>query len=206
MIGLFRLESDFDDFYDDISDDNSKIVYYRIRENISRVDDLNFLKSLGIKTVNFGPFKKFGQDTKQFVVYTNQFLHDSLGKHIYTFDEVSIQYNTSLLAEFIENTQGYTIKYLQIGERRFRLVFYNPDFLHTLNEGQLIAFDELPKQYNYAIGLPIYSIDYVSTSSEMVAIDFNRVQKLDKIGVDKYIAAEDVATEVKNALIAYNKV
>ena len=87
---MFRLESDFDDFYDDISDDNSKIVYYRIRENISRVDDLNFLKSLGIKTVNFGPFKKFGQDTKQFVVYTNQFLHDSLGKHIYTFDEVSV--------------------------------------------------------------------------------------------------------------------
>lgn len=203
---MFKLNSDFKDFYDDMLDNSSKITYNRVRgQEISRVDDLNFLKSVGIKTVKFGPFRNFGLDTKRFVVYTNQFLHDSLGKHIYTFEEVSLQYNNNLLAEFIENTQGYTVKYLQIGERRFRLMFHNPDFDKTLTEGKLVNFDELPRQYNYGIGLPIYSIDYISTGSEMLAIDFNRVQKLDTIGVKEFMSADEIIIEIKNALIAYNK-
>lgn len=202
--GLFKLESDFTDYYDYLCDDTSSVVYHRDRKNISRIDDLNFLKSLGIKTVKIGPFKQFDPSFEKLVVYTDPYLHDCLGKHIYTFDDVSLQYRANLVAEFIQGSNGYTFKYLQIGERRFKITLYNPDYQTVLSEGRLVNFEELPKQYNYSIGLPIYSIDYVPTNFGMIAVDFNRVQSLIKIDIDKYLSAEEVLVEIKKALLTYN--
>ena len=205
---MFRLETDFKDYYDHCFDKEGSSVYRRFIEagRMDRVDALNFLSTHGIKTVNFGPFRKFaGEPNRKFVVYTNPSLHDFRGKHIYTFNEVQSQYQNYLVSEFLEEFNGYTVKYLQVGERRFRMMFYNANFKDELKEGVCVAFEELPRQYNYAIGLPIYSIDYISNSSEMVAVDFNEVQRLNTIGIDKVMSPEDVATEVKNALIAYNK-
>lgn len=203
---MFNLASDFTDFYDDCCDSNSVIVYNRFRnQGMSRGEALNYLKNNGIKTVNFGPFTKFGSSTDKLVVYTNPSLHNFAGKQIHTFNEVALQYTNYMMAEFLEVYGGYTVKYLQIGERRFRMMFFNPEYKNKLIEGSMVAVEELPKQYNYAIGLPIYSIDYISNGVEMVAIDFNEVQQLDKIGVNNLITAENVAMEVRNALITYNK-
>lgn len=203
---MFKLDSDFSDYYDIYADDKSSIVYKRFRTSEeSRGKNLRYLSNNGIKTVNFGTFRQFGPSTKKFVVYTNPFQHDFLGKHIYSFNEVQEQYSNYIVSEFLEESNGYTVKYLQIGERRFRLMFFNPDYKEKLLEGNMVAIEELPKQYNYAIGLPIYSIDYISNGVEMLAIDFNDVQRLNTIGMDKIISAEDVAIEVKKALVAYNK-
>lgn len=205
-MNLFRLESDFEDYYDCCQIDSSPLIYRRFNsERHDRSEALSFLKNNGIKTVNFGPFRNFGKNIKNFVVYTNPSLHNFLGKHIYSYNEVQSQYRNYLVSEFLDNYGGYTVKYLQIGERRFRLMFFNPDYKTKLIEGSMVAIEELPRQYNYAIGLPIYSIDYISNGVEMVAIDFNEVQRLNTIGINNLISAEDVATEVKNALIAYNK-
>lgn len=203
---MFRLESDFTDYYDSVINPDSKLVYKRKRLTFNtRVDELLYLRNNGIKTVQFGPLGKFPSSVKKLIVYTNPSLHNFKGKHIYTYDEVASQYTNYMVAEFLEPCNGYTVKYLQIGERRFRLMFFNPNFEDTLTEGKLITFDELPRQYNYAIGLPIYSIDYVSNGTEMVAVDFNEVQQLNTIGIDKIIKPEDVAAEVYKSLLAYNK-
>lgn len=110
------------------------------------------------------------------------------------------------MAEFLDKSGGYTIKYLQVGQRRFNLMFYNPDYMDKLVEGSLVKIEELPKQYNYAIGVPIFSIDYISNGVEMIAVDFNTTQSLISIGLDKVIPASDVAREIRDALVAYNKV
>ena len=40
----------------------------------------------------------------------------------------------------------------------------------------------------------------------MIAVDFNTTQSLISIGLDKVIPASDVAREIRDALVAYNKV
>lgn len=203
---VIKVESDFSDYYDELSSDNTTIVYKRFKsQSMSRAEALTYLKNNGINTVKYGPFIKFTGETKKFVVYTNQASHDFKGKLICTFDKVASEYSNYLVSEFLSSSNGLTIKYLQIGERRFRMMFSNPEFEETLKEGSLVQFDELPKGYNHAIGLPIYSIDYISNGLEMLAIDFNQVQNLQKIGIDKIITADEVITQVENALIAYNK-
>lgn len=203
---MFRLDADFSDYYDSLTDVKSSIVYKRKRELFNgRGSELLFLKNNGIKTVEFGHFIRVLSRSNKFVVYTNPLLHDFRGKHIYDSEDVAGHYSNCVVAEFLEQSNGYTVKYLQVGERRFRLMFYNPNYLTQLCEGTLIALEELPRQFNYAVGLPIYSIDYISNGVEMVAVDFNEVQNLSKIGMDAVMKPDEVVTEVKRALLAYNK-
>ncbi len=207
MGSVLRLESDFTDYYDGYFSNNASSVYKRLQNNgKTRADQLNYLKSIGIKTVDFGPYSKMcSKRDSKFVVYTDPYLHEFAGKHIYSEGEVKNFYKNYLLAEFLSSSNGYTVKYLQIGERRFRMWMYNPDFMSTLVEGTCVAMEELPRQYNYLIGLPIFSIDYVSNGIEMVAIDFNEVQNLQKLGIHTFMSPEEVVREVENALMTYNK-
>lgn len=202
---MFKLNTDFKDYYDGCLSEDNSVVYNRLSKQVmSRGEALHYLNNNGIKTVKFGPVSKFiGQS--HIVVYTNPMLHNFLGKHIYSYNEANGQYRNCLASEFLINSKGCTVKYLQVGERRFRMMFQNDEYKTKLMEGKLVALDELPRQYNYAIGLPIYSIDYVSNGGEMVAVDFNEVQQLDRIGFQSVMNAEDVADEIKRALVAYNK-
>lgn len=203
---MLLIKSDFKDFYDTASDTNGNIVYNRFRsKDTSRADELLFLKQNGIKTVEFGPLSKFGPNTPNYIVYTNPSLHSFKGKKICTYNDVIQQYSNYLVAEFIRESGGYTVKYLQVGERRFRITMYNPNFCTTLEEGNILSIDELNKQYNYAIGLPIYSIDYISNGQEMLAIDFNTVQSLSRINFQLVMSPDEICKEIEGALIAYNK-
>lgn len=201
---MLKLNTDFEDFYDAELSSLSGIEYNRFKgSTVSRGEELNWLNRIGIKTVKFGAASSFIPATKQVVVYTNPFLHDFKGKSIYNFDEY--RGSNYLIAEFLADSLGYTVKYLQVGERRFKLMLYNKDFRTKLSEGVLVSCEELPKQYNYSMGIPIYSIDYVSNGHEMLAVDFNRVQNLKKLGMENVMKASEVALEVRKALIEYNK-
>lgn len=204
---MIKLNSDFTDFYDGLCSLDNGILYNRIRNtDRSRAEDLMILKSNGIKTVKFGTIHKIGRTpSNKLVVYTNPSQHDFMGKHIYSINDVICNYSNNIVSEFIENYCGYTAKYLQIGKRRFRLMFFNKKYKDELVEGDLVAVEKLPEQYNYSFGLPIYSIDYISNGLEMLAVDFNTVQCLSSIGMDKIIKAEDVVKEIEMALLAYNK-
>lgn len=205
---MINIQSDFIDYYDHLSNDSSLVVYNRYRNTgVTRAEDLKYLRNHGILTVSCGTARQvIRPDVKKLVVYTNPALHEFRGKQIYSSYDVASQYSNYVVSEFLEGYCGYTVKYLQIGSRRFRLVFSNPDYKEQLIEGNMVAMEELPRQYNYAFGLPIYSIDYVSNGCEMFAVDFNTVQNLASIGMDNILKANDVVKEVENALIAYNKV
>ena len=203
---MFKLDSDFTDFYDKSINPEAQLVYHRLRKIKARGKELAYLRNNGISTVEFGPFNRFSSDTKKLVVYTNPSLHNFLGKHIYSYDEVRLSYSNCVVSKFLDKCDGYTIKYLQVGKRRFRLMFHNPNYNDTLMEGDLVSIDEMEPSYNYPIGLPIYSIDYISDGREMQAVDFNEVQNLGQLGMDKYISAEEVVAEIHAALLAYNKI
>ena len=124
---MLRLESDFTDYYDGCFSNNASSMYKRLQHNgKTRADQLNYLKSIGIKTVDFGPYSKMcSKRDSKFVVYTDPYLHEFAGKHIYSEGEVKNFYKNYLLAEFLSSSNGYTVKYLQIGERRFRQFLKN---------------------------------------------------------------------------------
>ena len=96
---MLRLESDFTDYYDGYFNSNATSVYKRLKNNgKTRAEQLNYLKSIGIKTVEFGPYSKMCNKTQsRFVVYTDPYLHDFAGKHIYTLGEVRNFYTNYLL-------------------------------------------------------------------------------------------------------------
>ena len=79
---MIALKSTFSDYYDIAAKSNSEIVYNRVRQGKGRAAQLNYLKGLGIKTVDFGPLTKFNPDSGKLVVYTNTLSHDFQGKRI----------------------------------------------------------------------------------------------------------------------------
>jgi hypothetical protein len=66
--------------------------------------------------------------------------------------------------------------------------------------------DEIQPDYNYLLGLPIYSIDYISTPYGLLATDLNTTQDLSSLGVQNIIQPYDIIKEIYNALIKYGKV
>ena len=203
---MIQIRSDFTDYYDVLSNPNSNLIYNRFKQNsMSRGEALRFLRKYGIKTLNFGSVRTFNPlETPRLVVYTNQNSHDFLGKRVCTYDEAISQYGNCAASEFIES-DGRTLKYLQIGSRRFRLLFHNSEaYRGILREGDLIAYEELPRQYNFTLRLPIYSIDYIGKNNDMIAVDFNEVQKLSSIGVQGIITEREVIEEIYASLINYH--
>lgn len=200
-----RIDSDFHDFYDKLSTEGSLIKYRRyLSECKQRGVALKYLRSLGIKTIELKQASNFIPSDGNLVVYTNPMLHNGMGKQIMTVDDAQRRYANYAASIYIQSDNLITVKYLQIGKRRFNL-YYRKKELVTLDTGELISVQEISSEYNRLIALPIYSIDYIPINNEMVAIDFNEVQRLDKLGVEKYMRAEDIIEEVRESILIYNK-
>lgn len=204
MSGLC-IKSDYTDFYDALSNNNSIITYNRyLSQCRQRGSALKYLRGLGIKTLDIKQVNQFFRGDGPIVVYKDPMGHGGNGKDIMTVDEAMQSYSNCVASNYY-NTDGFTIKYLQIGKRRFSLCFKKNE-IETLDMGTLVDIKEISSEYNRLIGLPIFSIDYISNGREMIATDFNEVENLHKLGMDKYISASDVITEIIDALTVYNKI
>jgi serine/threonine protein kinase len=199
------IKSDFSDFYDELHNEKSNFIYNRfLSECKQRGTALKYLRSIGIKTIDIKPVNTYFSTDGKIVVYTNPKGHNSNGKKIMSVDDAVIQYNNCIASKYIESND-ITVKYLQIGKRRFTL-YFKKDSQYTLELGQLVDISEAPSDYNRLIGLPIFSIDYIAIDNEMVATDFNEVENLQRIGIDKVLGKENVIEEIRGALITYNKI
>ena len=184
MSGLC-IKSDYTDFYDVLSNNNSIITYNRyLSQCKQRGSALKYLRSLGIKTINIKQVNQFFRGDGPIVVYKNPMGHHGDGKEIMTVDE-ALQYHGNCVASSYYETDGFTIKYLQIGKRRFSLCF-KKDKTETLKIGTLV--------------------DIISNGHEMIATDFNEVEDLHRLGMDRYLDSNIVITEVIDALTVYNKI
>ena len=199
------IKSDFTDFYDKLGDNTSPIVYNRfLNQSKQRGASLKYLRSIGIRTLELQQVNNFFRGDGPIVVYTDPKAHHGQGKKIMSVDEAMQTYGNCIASNYY-NTDGLTIKYLQIGKRRFTLCF-KKDETYTLDTGKLISVSESEPEYNRLIGLPIYSIDYISNGQVMIATDFNEVEDLKSLGMDNYISADDVIREITESLIVYNKI
>lgn len=197
-------DSIFRDFYDNEFNNKSKLIYNRVRKLFkNRMEELSFLESKHIKTVNFGSLYSVGIHDR-YVVYTDITSHNFEGKRIENYSTVVNIYSNFLLSEFLDESQGYMIKYLQVGRRRFRILYYNERYNNLLVNGKMIDVQELEASYNDNIALPIYSIDFVSKGMEMIAVDFNEIENLSKIGADKFLSSEEVIEELYKAILRYS--
>lgn len=204
MSGLC-IKSDYTDFYDVLSNNNSIITYNRyLSQCKQRGSALKYLRSLGIKTLDIKQVNQFFRGDGPIVVYKDPMGHHGNGKAIMSVDE-AMQYYSNCVASNYYNKDGFTIKYLQIGKRRFSLCFKKNE-AETLDVGTLIDIKENTSEFNRLIGLPIFSIDYISNGCEMIATDFNEVENLHNINMDRYLDSNTVITEIIDALTVYNKI
>jgi len=199
-----KIVSNFSDYYDSLSDNNG-MVYKRFMSEEQRGLILKRLRGINVKTIEVKAVKEFDNSAEYLVVYTDPKLHNSLGKRVVPLAEARVMYANQLASKYYIEANGVTIKFLQVGSRRFKVTLKN-DFNFTLNEGRLIDIVELSPEYNFAVMHPIFSIDYINSGKEMLAIDFNNVQSLERLNFENVMNAEQVVYEIKKALVKYNKV
>lgn len=191
------IKSDFKDFYDDACSNNG-ILYKRfLSECMQRGKALRYLQDIGVRTIQLNQVSSISRfDTEKVVVYTDIMKHESKGKSIMTLDEAREMYPNHLASIYYSNTNGITLKYLQIGVKRFRL-WYKKD-IESLDKGTLYNIEILEDYNSRAINLPIYSIDYIITSDGALATDLNEVQNLEKINMQNYISSDEVVKQILN--------
>lgn len=200
-----RINSDFTDFYDKLSKEDSLVTYSRYLSDCKqRGIALGYLRSLGVKTIDIHPVNSFTIFDGNIVVYTNPMSHGGAGKKIMTVTAAQRSYLNCIASKYIEAPDPISIKYLQIGKRRINIYFRKTE-RYTLDPGDIIDIQEMNPEYNRLIALPIYSIDYISDGGEMRATDFNEVQKLDKLNLNGYISEREIIQEIRDSILIYNK-
>ena len=201
------IKSDFKDYYDIAGADKpeNKVEYIRLMSDVpGKVAELKKIHKLGNQTIKIEPINRISTDVKKVIVYNDIKGHRGNGKALMSLSDANMLYPNKLGTEYFESNSGITYKILTVGKRRFRCILKNVDYL---TEKEVISIDELSEGYNYQIALPIYSLDYVKNhSNQMVIADFNTVQRLDYLGMEKYMTPQDVVDEIYRALIAYNKI
>ena len=204
-MGKLKLISDYCDYYDDLCSDDSVLVYKRnLSETLTRGSALNLLRSKGIATIEVKSVSEFNRFDGNLVVYKDINGHHGNGKEVMSVDYAKQIYPTSLASKYIYSEPNIAVKILQVGKRRFKLVYKNEPF--SLVNGTLESIEELQSEYSYGLPYPIFSIDYICDNNKMLATDFNQVENLHLLNVEHILDAETVVNEIGQALLAYNKV
>lgn len=201
-----RIISDFEDYYDKYFEENIKeeyagedICFVRKRAYVNKVLELKALKDIGIPVINIEPINKiFNVNNKDLiVVYTDISGHNGNGKLVLDFNEANMLYSNRLCSKLSKQYDGYTYKFLQVGQRKFWLVIENDKYLR---ESRLVKINEFQKGYTRGINIPIFSIDYTLVNGIQTAVDFNTAQNLSKLNFKNYMSEEEVSLEIYNCL------
>lgn len=219
-----RLSSDFKDYYDDelnlrtdlqISKRSSlKVLIFgrNIKDRRHRSLDLSFLQSSGLSVLGLKPvsdFQLLEYDTK-ILVYTRPCEHGGTGKLVLDNREAQELYPNMPARVWVKHseTNGITLKCLQIGLRRFRVILWNNTEtsgcleetgkgLSDLRDKKVVSIDEIPCGHLGISEYPIYSIDYISTDEGLKAIDYNEVENLSSLGFDRVMSSSEVCDEIQ---------
>lgn len=187
-----KLSTDFQDYYDELllKFDDEHTYMRKLSDSDGKFAELKYLRDLGFETIELKPVSGV-IETAKVVVYTNPKKHMGQGKQVLSYNEAYDMYFNNVCSEYLEGNE-YTYKILQIGTKRFSLVIKNKGLVETTIE----RFEYLPDGIIKGIDYPIYSIDYVMRKGSLIACDFNKIQMLNHIGLDKYIATSLIVNEL----------
>ena len=199
-----QIVSDFVDYYDYLSNNIDPLLIYRrnYSDSLPRGESLKWVRDNGIKTIELGLARQFIATHNKVVVYTDTKAHEFRGKLIVDTRIASDIYSTNLVSPYYSETRGVTVKFLQVGSKRYRITFKNEE--ETISEGIITKIEELTPDLNYLIRLPIFSLDYIFDGKEMICVDFNTVQNIGNLGLKDILTPQEVIDEIKKALLAYN--
>ena len=201
------LESDFNDYYDTEFDGNTykhkSYVYNRMRNNRNhRTIDLLELKKNGIPVLSLNSIARFqllSPNTK-LLVYTRPTLHTGNGKIVLENREAQDLYPNMPGRIWLPHseTEGYSVKYLQIGKRRFKIMLKGDSDLNDLTP-KVLNIIELDPEYSRWNKHPIYSVDYIPTKDGLMATDYNIIEDLKRLGMESIISPKEVHSEIVNS-------
>jgi len=203
-MGDIKILSDYTDYYDKCSNDNASMIYKRfMKDSMQRGKALNTLRKLNIKTIETKSVKDLFPFAEYLVVYTNPNGHNGTGKRVVRADEAIKEY-ANYLSSVYHDDCDLSVKYLHIGKKRIVLQYKkNEEF--SLDKGDLIDVSMAADDFNYDIKIPIFSIDYIIVNDIMVATDFNEVENLKLLGIDKYCEEHEVIDLIKESILEYSK-
>lgn len=208
MLPLLRVESDFKDFYDNLTSSRATVVYRRYTEdNLPRDQVFKRLTCLNVRVVPFGQVKELAQMAKKLVVYTDITKHNKEGKLVLTSSEALLLYPNKLASVFVEKTEAVTYKVLRIGSIVVRLLMEDTDTKGNNGElpnSNVKDIEIIRKAPENILREPIYSIDYIPTEDGLAAVDFNSVENLSALKINEFISGEDIIREVYNHILKYS--
>lgn len=222
-----RLESSFSDYYDSFfSKDAGPVFIRRPDHGPSKIEALQMLNSIGLKTPRYGPVEKVINQLRQeayfsgdsldslyVVVYVDQYSHHGSGKVKIKASEALRYYKNYLCSEFLDSPKaGYpaSLKYLQVGNRRWWVRYVNisenPKEWRS-NAGKAVevrVIEEIKeKAYHYKIKDGLFSIDFIPTMP-MLAVDFNLNPRLCGTGIEELLAPGNAFRLIRDANKYFN--
>lgn len=196
----YKLISDFTDYYD-CRNDTSLFIYKRMKSaNSQRGSLLKQLRSYGIKTVEIKQVSQ-AMSWEKVVVYKDINSDKCKNKTVMDIWEAVETYPNLLCSKYIESDTH--IKYIQIGNIGYRLVL-DVDTTGDIKLNGIKSIEAIQSDYT-AVGVPIYSINYVVDNNAMIATKFNQVQELSYLGFENIIGKEQINELIYKSLLTYNK-
>lgn len=190
-----KINTDFKDFYDKDCE-NPTIIYNRYKgSSLGKKKQLELLKNIGIKAIELKSVINTISD--KVIVYTDINSPDG-GSVVMNYNEAVMMYPNSLASKYYTDTENIINKLLYIGSRRFSIVLKE-----TKTGKEILNIKEVASMLNFGVGLPIFSIDYISTGMEMLAIGINTVECLSDYNLERYITKEEIYMELYKS-IKYN--
>lgn len=192
-----KINTDFKDFYDRDCE-NPTIIYNRYKKDkLGKKKGLEILKGIGIDTIELKSVHNINSD--KVVVYTDINSQDG-GAAVMDYSDAIMLYPNSLASIYYNETDNIIHKLLYIGSRRFSI-----ELRDSKVTKDILEIREVKPMLNFGIRLPIFSIDYISTNSKILATGLNTVECLTDYTLDKYIKTEDVYNELYKSLMYNNK-
>lgn len=203
---MLKIESNFIDYYDNTAKSynvpsiSDKCYDRNIRSYVHKAQSIKFLKALGVNTIQLKPVSQLGVYDDDVVVYVDDTLHECQGKIVVSAKIALRDFSNCVCTHYYPDVCK-TYKVLQIGEKRYNISFDKThngaeDFSH----GLLSDIHQLTPAYNKNIKLPIFSIGYIETKTDMIATDFNEVEKLYRLNFNNVLKPEDVVAEILKTL------
>ena len=218
------LKSDFHDYYDHCFDLDGIPFNRYSRQGVERRAILDYLSETGFQTPIYGTpqeiYEKidtqllererdFRQKNRHFlevIVYLADNAHRGEDKVLIPLYQAINKYPNHLCTLFISPLPGSakSLRYLQIGNKNFRLQYTSKDDWRS-NRGdvEIKVLTHGPDGYHPRVNYPLFAVDFIFNTGEYIAIDFNTSPVLEHTGIEEILAGEEVVKSINEAIVHY---
>ncbi|NLV22953.1 MAG: hypothetical protein GXY49_13400 [Syntrophomonadaceae bacterium] len=221
-----KLKSDFHDYYDHWFDFDGIPFERYLRQGRGRRAALEFLSAIGVKTPPYGtPREVMNQtyprllereqelqkDSKYLlsvVIYLDENAHRGEGKVLMPLYQASDKYPNYLCSLFIPPLPGKSVsmRYLQIGKKGFWLRYTSrDDWRSNCGNVEIEIIKQEEDAYHPQIHYPLFAIDYIANTEELLAVDLNVSPGVKGTGIEEILSGKEVVDLIREAIGDFKK-